>query len=90
MSKDWRNDFEVVWHKTPPEGVEKTVREDILRSLGALSVPERLITHTIPLGDDWHGPCVSVWGEEGDDHFHAEYLEKAEWVTIGDADENEG
>lgn len=85
MSNDWRNDFEVVWHDTPPLGVDEIVRRDILKELTGLKVPSNLVTHTVFLSDDMDGPCVSVWGE-GDDRFHAEYLEKAEWVTLSELD----
>lgn len=88
MNKDWRDDFEIVWHNTPPIQIESEVRSDIIKTLGeALGIPEKLITHTVFLGDDMDGPCVSVWGEVGDDRFHAEYLDKAEWVTLSEVDD---
>lgn len=84
--KDWRKDFEIVWHGDVPDGVEAAVREDILKSLTRLKVPSDLVTHTVFLGDDMDGPCVSVWGEVRDERFHAEYLEKTEWVTLSEVD----
>ena len=89
MNEDWRKDFDIVWHGEVPDGVEAVVREDMLKSLTRLKEPFDLVTHTVFLSDDMDGPCVSVWGGVFDDVFCAEYLEKAEWVTLGELDENQ-
>lgn len=86
VARDWRKDFEIVWHSTYPDGANEVVRGNILTELTRLKVPSDLVRHAVFFGDDMDGPCVSVWGEEGDDRFHAEYLEKAEWVTLSEWD----
>ncbi len=57
--------------------VERTIAD--IRTLWGLGKPSSLIFHHADLIDDVNGPCVMVWGVEGDDeHFHCEYLENGD------------
>lgn len=84
MTKDWRKDFEIVWHGDVPDGVEAVVRADLPESLWGLGKPSDLVFHTVFLDDDdMDGPSVSVRGGS-DGRFHAEYTESTEWVTLNE------
>jgi uncharacterized protein YndB with AHSA1/START domain len=64
------------------------VLEDILQNVDRIDKPIDLITHTVFLSDDTNGPSVLVWGEDGDDeHFHCEYHEVTQWISLSDAEE---
>lgn len=88
MVKDWRKGFEIVWHGAYHDGMNEVVRDDILKSLTRLKKPSDLITHTIFLSDDMDGPSVSVWGEEGDDRFHAEYIDQTKWESLSEINDD--
>lgn len=84
----------ITWHGLVPvdniDGIELAVLEDIKRSLTSLDKPSDLIYHLVPLGDDYDGPSVTVWGEAGDDdHFHCEYQHETEWVSLNEVDDND-
>lgn len=76
------------WHESVPEAInldelELTVLKDIKQSLGRFDCPSALIFHTVFLGSDYNGPHVAVWGEAEDNlHFHCQYHEKSEWVSL--------
>lgn len=83
------------WHETVPEDInldelELEVLKDIKQSLSGLEFPSDLIFHTVFLGSDYNGPHVTVWGEAGDNsHFHCEYCEKSEWVSLNEEEEED-
>lgn len=74
--------MKLTWHKTPEEKIvelEDMVKEDVARL--DIEVPGRLVFHHVFLTRDHDGPLVFVWGVEGDDAFHCEYVEHTEWAT---------
>lgn len=74
--------MKLTWHKTPSEKIaelEDIVREDVARL--DIEVPGKLVFHHVLLTRDHDGPLVFVWGKEGDDAFHCEYVENPEWTT---------
>ena len=77
--------IKIKWKSIPPveiREIEKIVIEDIERNLSSVDQPSNLIFHHIFLTEDYKGPCVLVWGEEGDDeYFHCEYHFATEWQT---------
>lgn len=84
----------IKWHgdvtQDDLDHLELTVLEDIKRSLTSLDKPSDLIYHLVPLGDNYDGPSVSVWGEAGDDeHFHCEYQSETQWVSLSEADKDD-
>lgn len=77
------------WHGPRPPGdpdeMDRRVLEDIRRYTNGIKKPSDLVTHTVFLGDDYDGPSVAVWGRPGDDgHYHCEYCEKTQWVSMKD------
>lgn len=75
------------WHGARPkrdlDQLDLEVFKDLQLNLGGLEKPSDLGFHHVFLGDDFNGPTVLVWGEEGDDdHFHCQYHETTEWVTL--------
>lgn len=62
----------IVWHGAPcpPEHLAR-VEAELERLLsGPLESPQQLISHRILLDD---GGAVTVWGQDADADFHAEY-----------------
>ena len=80
----WRKSFEIVWHGDKPDGIEEIVRADMLDGLADLSKPSNLVFHAVLIGDDYDCPVVSVWGQDGDRRFHAEYVAKPQWASTAD------
>jgi len=78
------------WHNTDPAkanelvGITTTDLERLMEDLEG--DPSKLVFHHIFLTRDYDGPCVFVWGEEGSDAFHCEYVEKPEWKTSDELD----
>lgn len=78
------------WSKEPPnnlEQIEAEIRKDLSSSLYAdiLHRPWDLLTHTVFLGPSMtEGPCVHMWGVEGDDHFNCQWEEEIHWVSLKD------
>lgn len=69
----------------PGDEIEAFVRSD-LEHLWTRTTPSNLITHTVFLSENFEGPSVSVWGEEGvDDAVWCEFFETTEFVSLGDA-----
>ncbi len=64
--------LKIVWHGTPcPQEHAGQVEAELAGMLGGmLDSPQQLISHRIFLGND---SAVTVWGEGGDDSFHAEF-----------------
>jgi hypothetical protein len=82
----------LAWHGPRPPGdpdrIDLLVLKDILRNVGCVDKPSDLITHAVFLSDDMDGPSVQVWGKSGDDeHFHCEYHEVTQWVSLNDLEE---
>jgi hypothetical protein len=74
------------WHGALPDTnmdeLGLTVIQDIQSGLWGLERPSELIFHTVFLSKSYDGPCVTVWGVEGDDEqFHCEYQEDPEFVN---------
>jgi hypothetical protein len=72
------------WHNTDPstaDALREQTIADLKHSMGDLKHPSQLVFHHIFLTEDYDGPCVFVWGEEGSEAFHCEYCEKTEWKT---------
>lgn len=81
------------WHGDLPDRdidqLELVVLKDLKQNLTSLGNPSDLICHVVTLTNDYDGPTVYVWGEPGDNnHFHCEYTDKAEWVTLTGEDTN--
>jgi hypothetical protein len=84
---DWSAN-EIVWKgASPSTDIITKVRSEMVADLRDLGKPEDLIFHTVFLdeNDFAHGPCVIVWGEDGDDRFHAEYHASSAYETIEEA-----
>ena len=75
--------MKLAWHNTSQSVVESIYEAtvaDLNRLLENLEGdPSKLIFHHIFLTKDYDGPCVFVWGEEGNDHFNCEYVETPQW-----------
>lgn len=62
----------IIWHgqQCPQEHVAQVEGELAEMLGGMLDSPQQLISHRIALDDN---AAVTVWGEGGDDAFHAEF-----------------
>ncbi|WP_157038001.1 MULTISPECIES: hypothetical protein [Chelativorans] len=82
----WRENYEIVWHSETTDDLEVLVRKDIASALEGLDSPENLIFHTVFLDESSYDNCpvVIVWGQEGDQRFHAEYHSGSSLVPIAE------
>lgn len=80
----WRaSEAELIWHTDKPDGVVERVRADMEVDLRDLKRAENLVFHTVFLGDDMEtGPCVIVWGKDGEDALHCEYHRESVMETL--------
>lgn len=80
MSGEYEGAIELAWDGDAPSAeVQAKVVTDIRTRLGGLYKPSDLIFHTVWLTDDDEGPSVFVYGKEGSDKFHCDYLPVTEW-----------
>lgn len=85
----------LVWHGDLPtdrnmDELELFVIKDLQSSIWGLERPSELIFHTVLLDKSMSGEVVSVWGQEGDDdHFHCEFIAQGEWVSVGEAEDDD-
>ena len=74
----WKNTDSVT-----ASALDLAVKFDITWNLNPiLRDPSLLIFHHVFLTKDYDGPCVCVWGVEGSDAFHCEYVEKPQWSNL--------
>lgn len=80
---------ELIWHGDYPAAIVERVRADIADELDdRLGDASDLCFHTVFLGEDMEtSPIVTVWGEEGSQALHCEYVEKPEWVKLSDLED---
>lgn len=79
------------WHGVLPPNlteVEEQVKADIKWNFDLLESPSKLIFHHVFLTNDYKGPSVIIWGEEGDDEcFHCEYYTVTKLISLDDEED---
>jgi len=80
----WRDTYEIIWHGPTTEDLERVVRDEIASELSKYAAPSDLVFLPIFLAEDdaYSGPCVMIWGEEGDSRLHAQYHPAMSPVTL--------
>ena len=86
--------IQLKWHKEIPDNIleiESIVKQDLSKVNDDLEGKcSNLIFHHVFLTDDYDGPLVIVWGEEGDnDFYHCEYDPKPNWSSIKEWNDSE-
>jgi len=77
----------IQWHGDRPadiDAIEARVLSRLVSDGVNMSKPSDLIYSVVSLTDDIEGPSVTVWGEEDNNSFHAEYFIKTGWATASD------
>jgi len=88
--KEISNRFNIIWEGADhPNATELSQVILELEELAEhLSSPDKLMFHTVILGDIDSGPAVVVTGKEGDDeNFYAVYYREIEWESINHIEE---
>ena len=77
----------IVWEGEPHPEFDELAEKECQKLLDeGLGCPGDLIFHTIFLDSMEEGRAIDVFGVDGDDRFHLEYIPVLEWVTF----DNEG
>lgn len=85
----------IKWHGDLPvnrniDELELLIFQDIKKLFDNFDKPSNLVFHTVFVGKTMQDDIVSVWGEIGDDdNIHCEYVEKPEWVSLKQLEQEE-